>query len=214
MSDYLATVERFFVILRRRGLALSPKDAALVRDWAEVGIPVETVCTGLVAGAERFRELNGDEAPLPSTIHYYRSFVEDSVAASRAEPAASAPPPPRTAAGDSADPLAELAWIGQHETDARRREAYRAAWRALQAVGDEADPDLATRTADTVAIDTFVALLSDDERATLDTEVERVLAPERGALGVRGRMLRERAVLEEAVRSKYRLVKLSEHHDR
>ncbi len=209
MGDYLATVERFFVVLRRRGLMLSPRDISRVQQWRDDRVPVDGVCRGLAAGAAHFRQVNGDEAALPDSLQYYLSFVEDEVERLRAEPAPAAPSVP-VEPSDVSDALAELAWIGQREADPLRRHAYRAAWRALKT----ADTDRATalECADRVAVDALIEALSDSARKKILLEVDRKLQPEKANLGVRGAAVRHRAILEELVVAQYGLVRLRGDH--
>ncbi len=207
MSDYLATVERFFVVLRRRGLMLSAADVARVVAWESAGLPIDAVCRGLAAGADQFRALNGDETTLPDTLAYYTSFVDDEVARLQAEPAAATGGVVRSA-DDLSDALADLAWIGQQQSDPRRLAAYRAAWRSLKTA--QSDRATALADADRVAMETFVAALTPSERKKLLLEVAHKLAPEKANLGVRGAAVRHQAILEALVVAQYGLVRLAE----
>lgn len=205
MSEYLATVERFFVILRRQGLMLSATDVSRVQAWQAAGVPCELVCRGIGDGATRFRELSGEDARLPSSLGYYAAFVDDALSAERAEPHVAAAP---EVMGDASDALGELAWVGQQESDPRRRAAYRAAWRALKAAVD-LDRETALQQADSAAVDAFVAGLDASERVALNGQVDARLGKELPTLGVRGSALRRRVLLEDLVASRYGLIRLS-----
>ncbi|MFT7620854.1 MAG: hypothetical protein ACI9WU_000013 [Myxococcota bacterium] len=201
-------VERFFVLLRRRGLMLSPTDVARVQAWHAGGIPVDVVCRGLLAGAEIYRERHGAEAPLPASLGWYAAFVQEAVEAHLAEPpeAAMVSAEPISADGVG-DALADLAWIGQRESDPRRREAYRAAWRALSSSED--DRQTALERADSAAVDAMLGQLDEDVRLGLTTEVENRIRPEAPQLGRRGLVVRRRAILEDLVVAQYGLVRVS-----
>lgn len=184
---------------------LSGEDAALVHDWEESGIPVEIVCRAIADGARDYTDRHGEGARIPGTLSYFRRRVEEAAANHAAEPATGAPATPAVAKDGSL--LAELAWIGQHETDPRRRQAYRAAWRVLN--NGNADSRAVLVQANRAAVKAFVEQLTDSEASALGRAVEDQLAPELGSLGQRGRLLRERAVQADIVRAQYGLVRLT-----
>lgn len=208
--DYLATIEQFFVVLRRSGLMLSAQDVSLVEAWREAGVPVDAVCRGLARGAERYRASHGSETRLPHTLRFYRRDVEEALRERRADvPITPTEPGP----AQTGDPLAELAYIGRSETDPRRRDAYRAAWRAMRAAGELHDPsarDAALDAADAAAVDCLLGSLTPAERAVIDEAVDELLAKERPALGVHGARVRRRAILEDELTRRFSLVRLRE----
>ncbi len=204
---YLSVVERFFVVLRRSGLMLSAVDVDRVEAWRQAGLSAEDVCRGLANGAERYRQRQGADAKLPSTLAYYEAFVDEVKAARRVEPPASVAETARSLTSDVEAALAELAWIGKAETDPRRKVAYRAAWRALS-IADVAEE--APAAADAAAVDALLGALAEHERAGLLAEVETALEPEKTTLGRRGLIVRRRAVLEDLVAARYGLVRLSD----
>ncbi len=78
MADrpYLAEVEEFFVSVIRKGLMLRARDVDAVRDWEARGVPLDVVRQGILTGVRRFLEGADPAAPLPSSLGYYRTFVE------------------------------------------------------------------------------------------------------------------------------------------
>ncbi len=209
--EYLATVEQFFVVLRRSGLMLSARDVLQVEEWQQAGIPVEVVCRGLARGAERYRATQGQSSRLPSTLRYYQSAVEDTVQERR--DLVDIEPPTPMSSNPEVDPLAELAFIGQSESDPRKRNAYRAAWRAMKLAGDLTDPTVREEALDSAhdtAIESMLSSLVADERAHLDRRVEEKLALELDGLGVQGARIRRQVLLEDELSSCYGLVRLRE----
>ena len=207
-SDYLATVERFYLVLRRQGLTLSAVDIKLVQEWELFDIPVHVVCKALLDGAERFHASQGESERLPGTLHYFRRAVADAAkryAANHPKSTTSAAPSDTTLS----DELAELAWIGRAETDTLRRNAYRAAWRSLKNAADTSR-NAALQEADGVAADTLFAALRPDQQEALNARVEALLAPELPTLGTQGLALRRRAMLEDELCRQYGLVRLSD----
>ena len=184
---------------------LSGQDAALVHQWQESGIPVEVVCRAIADAARDYTDRHGEGARIPGTLSYFQRRVEEAAEAHAAEPAVGAPTTPAAAKDGSL--LAELAWIGQHESDPRRRNAYRAAWRVLKS--GNADSRAVLAEANRAAVGAFVEQLTDAEASALERAVAERLAPELGSLGQRGRVLRERAVQADLVRAQYGLVRLT-----
>lgn len=74
--SYLAEIEEFFVGVVRRGLVLRASDVEVIRDWEARGVPVEVVKRGIVEGVSRFLRSAEPSEPLPSSLRYYRAFVE------------------------------------------------------------------------------------------------------------------------------------------
>ena len=158
----------------------------------------------IAKGARQYQDTNGRDERIPGVLSYYRRHVEEAVQTQAATPAPPKSPPPAERDGSM---LAELAWIGQQETDARRREAYRAAWRVLKSAGKDSRAVLSE--ANHAAVEAFTAQLSVEEQAQLVTLVEERLAPELPTLGRRGLALRQRAIHADIVRTQYGLVRLT-----
>lgn len=221
---YLAAVERFWLLLRRRGLMISAEDVRQVERWRDAGLPVRLVCRALLEGAERFRSTRPHE-PLPSTLRYFRDAVAEaadrwredaSVGARRADARPAAP-----LAGGLAALAAELTAAGRAERDERARASYRGAWRRLERLrrrlARAAPPAAADVPGDLLEalvaidrsiVDDLLARLSDDERADVDRAVAAALLPEVDRLGARARDERRRALLEDVVTHRYRLLRL------
>lgn len=73
---YLAEVEEFFIATIRKGLMLRAHDVDVIRDWEARGVPLDVVRRGIVTGIRRFVEGSDPTSPLPSSLKYYRTFVE------------------------------------------------------------------------------------------------------------------------------------------
>jgi len=176
--SYETVVAEYFLGIRGAGLMLSPLDAEQVRTWERRGLPVSVVCRGLRRGLEDALRDRPPGTPAPRSLRAYCLTVEDEWRAYREGRVGDAPPPPdeaRLGAGRlaAARALVESAAAG---TRGARREAYRAAWRALAGAG--AEPTLTEVEAALVAAD--AALVRGWLRA--------LLRPERAALGPRCRL--------------------------
>jgi len=80
---YMMQVEEFFVSAIRRGLVLRPTDIEVVRDWERRGVPLAVVQAGLLSGIRRFLESAEVHEPLPSSLRFFRRYVEDAFVAHR-----------------------------------------------------------------------------------------------------------------------------------
>ena len=206
MEGYVATVERFFLVLRRQGLMLSPQDIECIERWERDNVPVDVVCRGLLRGAHDFRENQGPEARLPHQIERFKDAVQSELANDSDHGMLSSTTPQDTHALPSAL-VAEAFDPNPPSTD--HVAAYQAAWRQLEqdphgTMGNTlADADLA-------AVTTFVATLSEDEQNTIEEWVDERLAPERHMLGVQGLTVRREALLEDVVRERYGLALLKD----
>ncbi|HIA05031.1 MAG TPA: hypothetical protein EYN66_24560 [Myxococcales bacterium] len=207
-SEYLATVERFYLVLRRQGLTLSAHDIRLVETWEAAQIPINTVCKALLDGAEQFKAVNGGQR-LPMTLHYFADQVERAAHALKSDAIESNPEPPEPIESNLSEELTELAWIGRSESCPRRRNAYRAAWRSLKTGNDNTRSE-ALMAADTVAVDCFWDSLNTQEQAQVIQSVEQMILPELPGLGTRGTRLRRRALLEDEICRQFDLVRLSD----
>ena len=219
-NEYLAVIERYFVLLLGRGLMLSATDVALVEEWYQAQIPADLVCRGLASGANVFRDRNGADTPLPAALHRYQSFVEDAVqnAPFSVQPVApvgsglvSAENEVLTTGSPAESPLPPAlpdapCWIDTNDTDSRRQGTYVAALQAFREHQQSGDYEEATLAAQTTALSYFLSQLSSDERAQVEDSVEERVAPERGKLGRRGLQLRRRAILQNELQTRYGLV--------
>jgi hypothetical protein len=206
MEGYVATVERFFLVLRRQGLMLSPQDIECIERWERDNIPVDVVCRGLLRGANDFRESQGSDARLPHQIDRFKDAVQSELAndSERGMLSSTAPQDsrtlPTTLVAEAFDP---------NPPSNDHIAAYQAAWRQL-----EQDPHGAKGNtladADLAAVTTFVATLTEDEQSAIEEWVDERLAPERHMLGVHGLTVRREALLEDVVRERYGLALLKD----
>ncbi|MFT5430092.1 MAG: hypothetical protein ACI9OJ_000765 [Myxococcota bacterium] len=213
-KEYLTTLERFFVLLRRRGLMLSPKDVDLALSWQEAGLSIEVVCRGLAKGAEVLRQRNGEDQPIPDSLSYYTVFVEQILAEQRDISPSQLGLSDETDATLTAseDVVIDLRWIEQLEGDHRLKRAYLAAREAIEALGEGVDEEYALSIGDTAAVDALLELLSSDERTALDVAVTERLRKEASSLGRRALAMRRRALLEDEMTSQLGLVRLGDRH--
>ena len=176
--DYQAVVAEYFLGLRGAGLMLSPLDQELLSDWERRGLPVAVVCRGLRQGLEDLAERR---AGAPRSVRALRFAVEDEWRAYQHGRVGDAPPPPPEEGAAEARLAAArdlLSDAGRAAED-ERREAYRAAWRALAAA--EAHPGS--------PLERVEAALAAADARILSAWLHGLPPPERRALGPRIRML-------------------------
>jgi hypothetical protein len=177
--DYALVVAEYFLGLRGAGLLLSPLDQELVSEWERRGLPASVVCRGLRHGVEH---LAAEGAPRPPrSLRALRGFVEEEWRGYRSGRVGEAPAPP----GEAEAALRRLEAARERLAEAgrgaaaERREAYRAAWRALEAA--EAYPGSPLQRAG--------AAIADADARLLATWLRGLPRPERAALGARVRLL-------------------------
>lgn len=137
---YLAEVEEFFIATIRKGLMLRTHDVDLIRDWEARGVPLDVVRRGIATGIHRFLEGSDPTSPLPTSLKYYRTFVETEFErycrasslqrtfdAMRSRPRVAAVNPVERALGV----LARLAGKAANPGEARRHESAAAHLRGL-----------------------------------------------------------------------------------
>jgi hypothetical protein len=199
--SYQAVVAEYFLALRGSGLMLSPLDQELAAEWERRGIPVAVVCRGLKAARETLIAERAPGSPPPRSLRAYRFGVEQEWNAYRKGRVGESPPPPpeRKAALSRLEAArAHLLDLGQ-ASEGARREAYRAAWRALAA----AERGLGPRP----TLDGVEAAVAAADQALLRSFVEGLPGPERAALGPRLRLragARPRSMLPRAYREALR----------
>jgi hypothetical protein len=177
--DYPLVVAEYFLGLRGAGLILSPLDQELVSEWERRGLPAAVVCRGLRHGIEH---LAAEGAPRPPrSLRALRGFVEEEWRGYRSGRVGDGPAPP----GEAQAAARRLETARERLADAARgatggrREAYRAAWRALLAA--EAYPGTPLERAS-------AAIAAADARL-IATWLRSLPRPERAALGARVRLL-------------------------
>jgi hypothetical protein len=200
--SYQAVVAEYFLALRGSGLMLSPLDQELAAEWERRGIPVAVVCRGLKAARETLIAERAPGSPPPRSLRAYRFGVEQEWNAYRRGRVGDAPPPPPEAEAALSRLEASRARLLEagRSSDGARREAYRAAWRALAA----AERTLGPRP----TLDGVEAAVAAADQALLRAYVEGLSRPERAALGARIRLLagdRPRATSRRAFRETLRL---------
>jgi hypothetical protein len=174
-------VAEYFLGLRGSGLMLSPLDEELVAAWERRGIPISVVCRGLRAAQAALLAERAPGSPPPRALRAYAFGVEQEWKGYRSGRVGSAPPPPpeaEAAARRLEGARALLLDLGR-SADGPRREAYRAAWRALAA----AERDMRRPTLAGVE-----AALAAADRALFRAFVDALPRPERAALGARLRL--------------------------
>jgi hypothetical protein len=176
--DYQAVIAEYFLGLRGAGLMLSPLDQDALAEWERRGLPVAVVCRGLRRGLEELAERH---AGSPRSMRALRFAVEDEWRAYQHGRVGEAPPPPAEDGAAQARLAAarELLQDAARAVEEHRREGYRAAWRALQAV--TAHPGTPLERVES-------ALAAADARI-LEVWLHGLPPPERRALGPRIRML-------------------------
>jgi len=202
-AGFVSTVERYYIVLRRQGLMLSPYDQHIIEGWQSRNIPAHVVCRGLLKAVTDFRESHGPDARFPRTLDAFESAIENAFAEEKGcerEPAAF----------DGlmlSDTLVAQAFDPQVE-DPKLVSAYSAAWTAISKAETNATNVLAL--ADQVSAQRCLESLNDEERALLDQLVDERLAPERAHLGQQGLAIRREAVLEDLIHERYGLARLKD----
>jgi hypothetical protein len=180
--SYQSVVAEYFLALRGSGLMLSPLDQELAAEWERRGIPVAVVCRGLKAARAALLAERAPGSPPPRSLRAHRFGVEQEWSAYREGRVGDAPPPPpdREAALSRLEAARSYLLDAGRSSPESRREAYRAAWRALAAAerGLGARPSLA-------GVEEAVAAA---DLALLRAFVEGLSRPERAALGARIRL--------------------------
>ncbi len=202
-SPFVSTVERYYIVLRRQGLMLSPYDLDVIAQWEARNIPAHVVCSGLLTAITDFRENHGPDARLPRNLDAYEAAVERAFAEEQGCER-------EKAAFDGlmlSDSLVAQAFDPQVD-DPKHVAAYGAAWSAIS------DPNTSTDqildVADQVSLQQCLDSLEPEERAELEELVEERLAPERRNLGKHGLALRREAILEDLIHERYGLARLKE----
>ncbi len=225
VESYLAEVERFWLLLRRRGLMISAAEVQLVLSWRESGLPSRVVCQALLDASLDYRRVHGDEAALPAKLNYFAPAVEESGRSylSRGGIRFSSPPEepeaPSSPPSDTPEVLLEpLAAIGRAEQNPKVQAAYRNAFRRLQRLsrkpvagpGGDSNGELieALLAIDHALVDDAVKALDPHEQKRLNQDLEAALRRERGRLGARGLEERRRALFEQLVTGRLGLWRL------
>ncbi len=179
--DYHGVVAEYFLGLRGSGLMLSPLDEDVVADWERRGIPVAIVCRGLRRGLEDLAERRPGR---PRAIRALRFAVEDEWRAYQQDRVGDSPPPPEedVAAETRLRAARDLIAGAGRDSEASRREGYRAAWRALAAA--DAHPgspleriDAAIAAADARILSAWLGALPPAERRALGPRIRLLAGP-------------------------------------
>ena len=202
-SHFVSIVERYYIVLRRQGLMLSPYDLDIIAEWEARNIPVQVVCRGLLNAITNFRENHGENARLPRNLDAYETAIERAYAEEQGCDR-------EKAAFDGlmlSDSLVAQAFDPEVE-DPKHVAAYGAAWNAIADASTATDQIL--DVADQVSLQQCVDSLEPEERAQLEQLVDERLAPERQLLGKQGLALRREAILEDLIHERYGLARLKE----
>ncbi len=209
MSDrsYLAEVEEFFIGAIRKGLMLRAHDVDVIRDWEARGVPLGVVRRGIATGIHRFLEGSDPAAPLPSSLKYYRTFVETefdrycrasslqrTFDAMRSRPRVAAVDPVKRALAV----LARLAGKAASPGEARRYDSAAAHLRSL--IGRGVGPAEALDDTDDFLVQAFLDGARPEVRRRVEARVrERVDGASRRGLGPAALADVERAETRAAV---------------
>jgi hypothetical protein len=214
-GEYVRAIEQFFVLVRRQGLMLSPRDWQIASRWGDAGIPLRVAIRGVLRGVEAFRSEHGPSKQLPATLAYYAPAVDDEMLLHTRKELAheeSDDDEERSAALTVlVDLLARLEQVGKAERHDAVRSAYRRLWRGLTLLAQAVERGEASSTVDELIVldgrllDDVFAALPEGERAELDAGVDAALARERAMLGEQGLIERRRALLAEALAERYGL---------
>ncbi len=225
-ARYLKTIEDAFVALRGRGFMLSPRDVALVDAWRARGIPDRLVVRALTDGARRFKRTHPAGSPLPGTLAYFASQIEQ-VASLRRERTLGYDDQDRAelaeGEGDGeadesrvepgaedvvARVLAAIVQAGKAQEEEGPRAVLRGSYRAVKS-GAGGDLWSVVREVDAVMVEGLLAGLDAGERAELEAAA-RVEVGSGRSMGVQARAKRERAALERRVRERFAVPDLVE----
>ena len=180
--EYLAEVRQLFLSKSGRGLALSPKDRALVGQWARAGVPLEVVLKGIE------HAFSGTAPKRVRSLSYVVPAVESALEGWRARKVgeASAEDGPDLE-GAFAALLGEIEAVGRAQSDSKKKEVLRRTWREIDAIRgqwrvDESIDLIGAFAALSVRIcQAGLTALDEAGRVTLEADVEDALVGERGS---------------------------------
>lgn len=209
---FVHALQHAWTALIGRGLFLSGHDTALAEQWFAQGLPLDVVVEGLRTALAERQEKGGRKA-LPMRLSYYAFGVDQArarllelspgpvVSVAAPLPAPEATPSPDTRSAEDRAALERLALSAEAPA---LREAARA---CLRAGGSTVDADAAPDV-DEQLQDALWAALEPEELARLEAEVAARLLRE-PPMGPRGRELRRRALLRQALARDYGLVRVT-----
>lgn len=204
---YLAEVEEFFLSIVRKGLTLRAHDVDVIRDWEARGVPLAVVQRGILEGVRRFMAGSDPTSPLPSSLKYYRTFVETefdrwrrasdlhrTFDAMRIRPRAGTFDPIERA-------MTILAERSAREANPFMRQALEATARHLRDLATRhASPTEALDEADDFLVQAYLDTVPPEVRNRIDQKVrERVAEAKRRGVGVTALRDIERKETREAV---------------
>jgi hypothetical protein len=210
--EYYAAGEAAFI--RRRGtpFLLSPKDFGLLRQWRELGIPIEAVEAGIDDAFTR-REERGATGRINSL-----SYCRDAVLAAwerRAETSVGKGSPPREERLDVAAALARLAEAMGRVT-ARRPDLAAPLESAVKSLGklsgkgkSEAETEDSLARLDRRLAGALLDAVTEPEREELLRRVETLLEPARGRMDGETAEKTARALTRRLLRERLELPRLT-----
>ena len=222
-GEYVQAVEQFYLLLRRRGLMLSPKDWEIAEAWARGGIPLRVVFRAILRATDGFRTQHGTDKPLPFSLSYFDPAVRDEM---RHETARELRPDDEEVVLDEAREAAlrttealleEVVAVGRREQDPARTEAYRNLWRGLARLRS----GLVAKTGPIALVEGLIALdgalldevwatLDEGERAGIEAAVEGRLASMEHTLSEAGLAERRRALRDQELTRRCGLLRVWE----
>jgi hypothetical protein len=219
-ASYLKAVEAAFLALRGRGFMLSPRDVGLVDGWRGRGVPARVVVAALDEAVTRFRGRRPPGVPLPSSLAYFETQIEEAAALWRertlaweAPSGAGGPAPAQSLGAVEVDlrarVMAAVALAGKNAEGEGLREVLRSVWRTLSRAPADTEIWSLTTEVDRQMVEGAWTALDDATRAAIDAEAEALVSAPGGPMSAsaqteqrqreRARMVRERWALPDLV---------------
>lgn len=177
VMNYLEHITTYFVSLVGRGVSLSSRDVALVRQWEQLGVPAPVVCRALRMAHQRL----GPRAARSLSLADGARYLERMAAAGPA-PAANAQKaddagPGQAAQWTPAALLGDVAAAGRDAPEGPLKETYRNLYRAVRALPPQL-PLTVTEISrlDDLAVSDLLRRLPKPERSRIRAEARRTAA--------------------------------------
>ena len=220
-AEYLREIEQTFVGLRGRGFLLSPRDVALIDDWRQRGVPARVIVRALRDGARRFRNTHPTGTPLPATLAYFASQIEQQIGVRRerslgyggrggAAGAGAAAATVEAQAAASQRVLDALTAAGRALEDDAPREVLRQAYRLIRGAAAKETFWETVREVDARVVADLSAGLDAAALEALQSSAEAELDAGGRSLSPQARDRRVKAAVERQVRVRFGLPDLVE----
>jgi len=216
-AAYLRTVEEAFGEIRGRGFMVSPKDVALIESWRNKGIPAAVVVRAIHEGAKRFVQTHPPCDPMPATLSYYASQV-DQLMARRRRMLIRDSSVEATSAEETAEVEQEelnrvrsaIVEAGERQDREEVREVLRISYRALKGpIPPEMDSWTLTAQVDEQMVEGLEHVMAPEDRDRLQEDAERSV-PEGGLMSPSARADRVRVQFERQLREHFSVPDLTE----